>query len=598
MRNGVSAQVGNKLRNVLVRGKKTVSGLRPGAKATAERPLSGLVEEFSRRLVVGWVSVPADAAPVRVDLYLGNFKAASTYATPDSSMSGYRSALRKDGGQAAAAALVHDWQVPMVPGPADDRRNSNQSIRTFSFRIREIWPWVKRGTRITVRVDGQPLPIYGHGMYLSPPRNGRHSVKELAAKFDEGYLLTQTGKVALSKRLDTEWQGRVMELYARTRRIVADEFGHDTFFIYGTLLGAIREGGFIGHDEDFDAAFLSKHTDGGDAAAELQEIGLALIRHGLDVECRVTALHIHDPETHQRIDLFHTYFDEEGRIRFPFGIAGTSPFTKDDWKGTREIEFGGGTGLVPVAAEKLVAHLYGDDWRSPKPGFNWKLDRTDSARDGHLTREQRTKVYWATFYNKTQYTSGSTFFEFVNSWEGIPDNIIDIGCGDGRDSCAFGAAGRTVLGVDQSPVGIEHASAHAAEIGLGEKVSFRTCDVADVDDLGRAMDQITEAAHGPVAFYMRFFLHAIPEDVQRGLMKAIDTHARPGDYLVAEFRTDKDEANAKVHTKHYRRLQNAEEFRDSLGLQYNFEVLHFEEGTGLSPYKGEDPVLTRVVAKR
>ena len=29
-----------------------------------------------------------------------------------------------------------------------------------------------------------------------------------------------------------------------------------------------------------------------------------------------------------------------------------------------------------------------------------------------------------------------------------------------------------------------------------------------------------------------------------------------------------------------------------------YMVLHFEEGTGLSPYKGEDPVLTRVVAKR
>jgi ubiquinone/menaquinone biosynthesis C-methylase UbiE len=598
MRIGVNAQVGNRLRNVLAHGRNKGAAMRPGGKNAGGPGVPGMVEEFSRRLVVGWISVPADAAPVRVDLYLGNLKAASTYATPDSSMSGYRSALRRDDDTSAPAPLVHDWQVPLVPGPADDRRNSGQSIRTFSFRIRGIWPWVKKGTRITIRVNGQPLPIYGHGMFLSPPRNGRRSVRELAAKFEAGYLLSQTGKVALSKRLDTEWQSRVMELYARTRRIVADEFGHDIFFIYGTLLGAVREGGFIGHDEDFDAAFISKHTDGGDAATELQEIGLALIRHGLDVECMFTALHIRDPKTNQRIDLFHTYFDDEGRIRFPFGIAGTNSYTTTDWKGTREIEFGGGTGLVPVGAEKLVAHLYGDDWRSPKPGFNWKLDRTDSARDGLLSTQQRTKVYWANFYNKTQYTSGSTFFEFINSWDGIPNNIIDIGCGDGRDSCAFGAAGRTVLGVDQSPVGIEHASAHADEVGLAGNVSFRTCDVADVDDLGRAMDQITEAAHGPVAFYMRFFLHAIPEDVQRGLMKAIDTHARPGDYLVAEFRTDKDAVNAKVHTKHYRRFQNAVEFRDSLGLQYGFEVLHFEEGTGLSPYKGEDPVLTRVVAKR
>ena len=44
---------------------------------------------------------------------------------------------------------------------------------------------------------------------------------------------------------------------------------------------------------------------------------------------------------------------------------------------------------------------------------------------------------------------------------------------------------------------------------------------------------------------MRFFLHAIPENVQADLMKAIDTHARPGDFLVAEFRTDKDEPNPR-----------------------------------------------------
>ena len=61
---------------------------------------------------------------------------------------------------------------------------------------------------------------------------------------------------------------------------------------------------------------------------------------------------------------------------------------------------------------------------------------------------------------------------------------------------------------------------------------------------------------------------------------------------------DKDEPNTKVHTSHYRRFQNAEEFRDSLVSTHGFEVLHFEEGTGLSPYKGEDPVLCRVVARR
>ena len=63
-------------------------------------------------------------------------------------------------------------------------------------------------------------------------------------------------------------------------------------------------------------------------------------------------------------------------------------------------------------------------------------------------------------------------------------------------------------------------------------------------------------------------------------------------------RTRGDEPNTNVRTSHYRRFQNAEELRDSLDSTHGFEVLHSEEGTGLSPYKGEDPVLCRVVARR
>ncbi|WP_235736942.1 class I SAM-dependent methyltransferase [Nocardioides alcanivorans] len=279
-------------------------------------------------------------------------------------------------------------------------------------------------------------------------------------------------------------------------------------------------------------------------------------------------------------------------------MAGKAPFILDDWQGTEEVTFAGGTFLAPRDAEPLLAHLYGDDWRLPKPGFSWSLSRVDAAEDGTLSTEQRTKVYWANFYAGNEYRAGSTFFEFINARPEMPATVIDIGCGDGRDACAFGSAGRQVLGLDQSPVGIEHARAKAAERGL-DSVRFEVCDVADVDALGAVLDRGVADRSGPVVFYLRFFLHAIPEEVQERLLAAVRAHARSGDLFAAEFRTDKDSDAEKVHGNHYRRFQNAADFRAALTERFGFdEVLAEVESTGLSPYRGEDPVLYRVLARR
>ena len=524
----------------------------------------GRVEEFTRRHAEGWVAAPVDAKPIRVSVHVDDLEVAVGWATS-----------------------------------ARAEPTSRGEHRYFTLRLAGVWKYCRATNKLTVRADGKPLPIAGQGMYFVAPSEGHSDLKKLRALMSEGYVFGQKGQLQLSKKHDTKWQEGVLGLYSGVRDILADGYGYDVFLTYGSMLGAVREGGFIGHDLDFDSAYVSKHTDGADAASELRDIALLLIDRGYDVEGKATHLHVHpigDPAT--RIDLFHHYFDASGRMRFPFGFAGDSVVEASDWQGTKEIDFVGSRVLVPTNAEQIAEHLYGSDWRIPQPGFAWRRDRTHRAREAIMPAAYGQTIYWAQFYARTGFAKGSTFFEHVDGWPDVPSRVVDIGCGDGRDSHAFGRVGRSVVGLDRSAVGVQHARDKAAEMGLSDRVQFEVCDVAVAHDARTLLASVTADPDESVLFYLRFFLHSVPEDVQDTLMQTIADVARPGDMFAAEFRTDKDKPRSKTYGHHYRRFQNGAAFSRTLHQRYGFEVLDEQEGTGLSVYGDEDPELYRVIARR
>lgn len=565
-------------------------------------PVTGMVERFAETQVAGWVMVPSHTPATPVTLHLGSIQLSSTYPTPDGALSAMIVTKEDQGPPTAQEAAKHRRVVGggTTAGRPDGRRNipAGYEQRAFSFQVRAIWDYLSKGDTVTIRFGDQPLPIVGHGMFFRAPKKGRSDLKTLQQRLDKGFTLTQTGGIALSKRLDEEWQRRIAGIYAKVREVVGERFGHDVFVIYGTLLGSVREGGYIGHDADFDSAFISDHRTGPEAAEEIVAIALALLDAGLEVDLRQRVLHVHDPEDRKyRIDLFHLYFDPEGRLRFPWGIAGTRAYTTADYTGTELVDFPGGKVLRPKNPEPLVAHIYGDDWKLPKPGFHWSHARRDVADDGVLTTAQRDKVYWSNFYARHSNTEGSTFFGEVSKLDDLPDAVIDIGCGDGRDSCAFGQIGRSVLGIDQSGVAVEGATARAKQLGVGERATFEVCDVSDSEALGKALQQFRDQHEGSVLFYLRFFLHSIKAEVQEDLLSHIRAVARDGDLFAAEFRTDEDEKLKKTFGNHYRRFQNAAEFRSALEGRFGFDVITDQESDGLSPYGDEDPILYRVVAR-
>jgi hypothetical protein len=137
------------------------------------------------------------------------------------------------------------------------------------------------------------------------------------------------------------------------------KYGIRFWLHYGTLLGAIREHGFISHDYDVDIM-----TDDGDklleAIPDLAKEGFILIRaeSGLIYSFSYSGVYI---------DIY---------------IKSEAPFPLNLWcyrlnghfvpkslmKGLQEIDFLGERFNVPLNPEKLLRFYYGDTWRTPIKG--------------------------------------------------------------------------------------------------------------------------------------------------------------------------------------------------------------------------------------
>ena len=178
-----------------------------------------------------------------------------------------------------------------------------------------MWKYANRKSKFVIKADGRPLPIYRQGMFLRPKQSGPSTVSELKNKLADGYIFSTQGILQLDKKLDTEWQDRILGLYDQVSAVLKEACtGYDGFAIYCSLLGAVREQGFfIGHDFDFDMAYVSEHPGGGAAAEgkyEAHRVHLRSLTAASTWTAGVTALHIHhleDPKT-PGVDLFHLFF--------------------------------------------------------------------------------------------------------------------------------------------------------------------------------------------------------------------------------------------------------------------------------------------------
>lgn len=497
-----------------------------------------------------------------------------------------------------------------LPGDLEDRLG-------LEIGGRQVWAFAP--TRDGRRTDeGRLVPWPGR---LVPYLNGRADVlvRSLETQevlfqdtltFGDGQgvveLVDAQGRpltVAKNNRMSAAMFG---DASAQERGIVADtvaesleflrERGHEAFLAFGNLLGAVRDGRLIGHDNDADIAYLAKSSHPADVILESMRVEREFADAGWDTfRANGASFKVFSTLPDGRrigIDVFSAFYFQDQLHVLTYLVA---PLPREALLPTSTVTLEGREVAAPAQPETVLEATYGPNWRVPDPTFKYETPRQVRRRiNGLFGGERRHSRHWEDFYATRAGevpAEPTSFARWVAGHEHRPTSLLDLGSGTGRDAVWFAEQGVSVLGCDYSQLALRYAEERAAE--QGSSATFRPLDLYDLRQ-ALAVGALLGREAGVDAVYARFFVDALEDGGRRNLWRfsrSVLSGTRGRVFL--EFRT---EATEHTFGAHYRNFVPPEVACSELEF-YGFRIEHCEDGHGLAVLREEDPRVCRIIAR-
>lgn len=227
------------------------------------------------------------------------------------------------------------------------------------------------------------------------------------------------------------------------------------------------------------------------------------------------------------------------------------------------------------------------------------IDRVMAYKITPKERWNRDEEYWNKFYSdretgNEELYKPSLFAQFVMQKYMVEGkSLIELGCGNGRDSVYFAENGLYVTGIDASQVAIKRNQ---------DRVAMDNC-VFICDDFV-SVESIYQVQYDYC--YSRFTLHAINEQQETQILAKTFDMLKKGGYLFIEARSIHDgkygvgkevEKNAYIHDGHYRRFIDMKELGNKL-KDLGFVIVELEESDQFAPKQGENAVCIRAISQK
>tara|TARA_B100000427_G_C15399929_1_gene547164 strand:- start:351 stop:974 length:624 start_codon:yes stop_codon:yes gene_type:complete len=201
------------------------------------------------------------------------------------------------------------------------------------------------------------------------------------------------------------------------------------------------------------------------------------------------------------------------------------------------------------------------------------------------------KKYWDKYYSrKLGIQTPSSFASHVIPLINKGDSILELGCGNGRDSFYFANNGCQVYALDQSQVIINRIKKR----NINPKF---ICD--NIENFQKNFKyQINHC-------YARFFLHALDKNEENQVLRSISKILPENGLFFSENRSVKSDLYGKgeviskdiFNTDHKRRFIRKNNLISKL-KENGFKIETVVETNGVAIYKNDDPVVIRICARK
>lgn len=163
------------------------------------------------------------------------------------------------------------------------------------------------------------------------------------------------------------------------------------FANFGTLLGIVRDNGFIRHDDDVDYSIVDPHKNASLYCRALLEIKGFVFKRAFEFRGAIKQLVFN----YNGVDVDFFFMQKEGSTLYSQAYGriaseqyasenewSTSRYVSPDIKGIKTVPFAGSVVSIPINAEEVLTAAYGC-WKTPIKNFGgpqWERDFGQAKR--------------------------------------------------------------------------------------------------------------------------------------------------------------------------------------------------------------------------